>query len=191
MYTYPSDRPQAEERYLSARHSSHLGHFAERPCDADKLLAAAYAARGNDRKRLAMDVHNVLMSTDMRGARGVAEQLAGWVFRRSLRERGGETMKYVTAKDLVLRLLLLWNKRTCMRCEGRGHPMIPNSPVLDTSRDCRDCRGTGLIPIERMVKPEHAKAARAIESEVLSLLAGIFKDMEDMLGGRKNLTEAH
>lgn len=189
MRVVSGDEPRgSSERYLMARNSSDLGHTSGEPCDADKLLAAAYAARGNERKSLALDVWGVLASTDMRGARGVADRLAGWLRRRSLRERGGEVLTRVVAADLVLRLLKLWHQRTCMTCQGRGSPLIPGSPVLDKSRDCGDCHGTGLIPIERMVKPEHARAARDIEREVLSLQSVVFGDMAAMLAGRMELT---
>lgn len=187
--TLQLDRPTAEEVYLSARSTTHLGHFAERPCAADKLLAAAYAARGSERKMLALEVWGVLATTDLRGARGVAEKMAGWVRRTSLKERGGEPLTRVQAFDLVLRLMKLWHRRTCLSCNGHGHPMREDSPVLDETRDCPDCRGTGLIPIERMVKPEHVKAARAIESEINALCSIVFKDMADILAGRMSLTK--
>jgi hypothetical protein len=186
LYTTPADRSQADERYARARSTSDLSH-SEGPCDADKLLAAAYAARGSERRSLALEVHNVLISPDLRGARAAADKLAGWVRRRSLRERGGEALTRVQAVDLVMRLFKLWNKRACVTCEGRGHPLRHNSPVLDESRDCSECLGTGLIPLERVVRLEHAKAAREIEREVLSLQSVIFKDMADILSGRRGL----
>lgn len=182
------DGRTAEERYLTASRSSNLAVNPDRPCDADKLLAAAYAARGDQRRLLALDVYNVLASTDMRGARSVAERMAGWVKRRSLKERGGEIIPRVKAIDIALRLLKVWHKRTCIECGGRGHPLLNDTPVLDETRNCGACHGTGILPLERFFRHEHVAVVRQLEYEVNAMCAMVFDDMRQMLSGRKALT---
>lgn len=189
-YVETEARASAEERYMSALHSSQLGHFADRPCDADKLLAAAYAVRGDRRKMLALEVYGVLATTNLRGARGLADKLGAWMLNRSLKDRKSRAIPRVEAADMALQLLKLWHKRACPECQGRGHPLVRGGarPTLDESRDCPACHGSGLIPLERLFKHEQVPLARWMEREVNELCSLVFADMARMLSNSLDLT---
>lgn len=176
----------AEERYLIARQSSDLSHGTA-PCDADKLLAASYATQGNERKVLALDVYGVLAATDMRGARNAADRLSRYMRRGSAR-KAGKAVPRVLAFDICLQLMKVWHQRTCFECKGRGHPLMLNAPVLDETRLCPVCHGSGLLPLERIFRHEHVKLARQIEGEITHLCAEVFDDMARILSNRMEMT---
>jgi hypothetical protein len=52
-------------------------------CDADVLLAAAYAASGDERKLLALRLYRAQASGDFSGLQVVAEQADNWLNGRS------------------------------------------------------------------------------------------------------------
>lgn len=171
----------AAERYLSARRTSNLRLSAESRSDADVLLAAAYASTGHERKALALAVYGVMASTDMRGARAVADQLAGWLVRRSYKGRGESAMARVVAFDLALTVLKWFHRPTCLSCGGHGHPLRANSPVIDEGRECHACHGTGQIPLERLVRSEYTQHARWLAEELRVMGSLVFGDMSRRL----------
>jgi hypothetical protein len=186
-YVETEGRASAEERYMSALRTSQLGHFADKPCDADKLLAAAYAVRGDRRRMLALEVYSVLATTNLRGARGLADKLGAWMVSRCVRERAQRVPPRIEAADMALQLLKLWHRRACPECHGRGHPLRQGSPVLDETRDCPECHGTGVIPLERLFRHEQVPLARWLEREVHDLCSTVFSDMAGMLANRMDL----
>lgn len=183
-----SDAQSIEERYLRVRHTSHLRLVLDAPCDADKLLAAGYAAQGSERKSLALAAYGVLASEGMQGAQAVAEQMAGWLVRRSIRsatkDRRERAITRIQAADLVMMLLKLRHKPSCPTCQGRGHPQIKNTPVLDESRECQPCKGTGQIPIERVFQHEHIERMRWLDGEINGLCSMVFQDMARRLSSQ-------
>ena len=186
-----SGTQNVEEHYLRVRQTSHLRLVLDAPCDADKLLAAGYAAQGSERKSLALATYGVLASEGMQGAQAVAESMSGWLVRRSIRaatrDRRERAITRVQAVDLTLKLLKLRHKPTCPSCQGRGHPQIKNTPVLDESRDCADCRGTGQIPISKVFQHEHIERMRWLDGEINSLCSMVFTDMARRLSSRMDL----
>lgn len=175
--------PTAQERYLASTTGSNLRVTADRVTDADALLAAGIAASGDARAGLALDVYRVLANSDMRGARSVAERMAGKIVRRSR----GWNINRVQAIDLAMLLLKVWHQRACPECSGRGHPLLPGTPVQDDSIDCPQCNGNGEIPLERIFKPEQVEAARWLESEINSLSGMVFIQMARLLSSRMDL----
>lgn len=183
------------ESYIRATRSTNLrcSTRADAPlCDADRLLAAAYATARNKRKLLALRVARLRATGDMGGARELAKELVlhmrhtmtnGGNGRHSpqLRTAGSE-VKIPANKSLYSTALVIlgwWRKPTCPVCSGRGHPLRTGSmQVLDTSRECKACNGTGERLIERLVRHEHVDVARAIESELKSLLSVVEHDMK-------------
>lgn len=183
------------ESYIRATRSTNLrcGTRADAPlCDADRLLAAAYATARNKRKLLALRVARLRATGDMSGAQELAKELVlhmrhimlnGGSGRHSpqLRASGGG-VKIPSHKSLYSTALVMlgwWRKPTCPVCNGRGHPLRTGSTqVLDTARECKSCNGTGERPIERLVRHEHIEVARSIESELKSLLSVIEHDMK-------------
>jgi hypothetical protein len=62
------------------------------------------------------------------------------------------------------------------------------TPVLDTTRNCPECHGTGKVDLARLVRTEHSDAARWLASEMESLSAMVFSDMAGLLRNRMDLT---
>jgi hypothetical protein len=148
--------------------------------DADAILAAAFASSGDPRKMLALSVYGVLATTDMRGARAVARDMArtlvGFGWKGKL-----PRISMIEAYDLAMNLLKLWHKRTCPECSGRGHPLMPEAPVMDLSVDCPRCDGEGIIPLNRIFKPNQVPHARWLENEINTLNSMVFSEMAKWL----------
>lgn len=176
------------ERYFRATVSDDLRMTALEQKDADRLVAAAYASGGCPWKCLALRVARV-QSGDAAGMRRLAEELAeqmGEHFcRESMRRHAGAPkvarLAPVVATDLALTMLRWMQRPRCRTCEGRGHPTIPGTPALDTTRECHACHGTGVRPLERMVKHEHAEHVRWLAARVGRACADVFGDMHRRL----------
>lgn len=178
------------EAYLSATSSSNLRVEADRPSDADRLLAAAYASMGDPRRNLALRVWRIRATGDMAGAHALAEDLGALLRTRSiqaaqkqqrrngpLRQRGHLALTSGQAKGVSLAILKWWQHPSCPMCDGHGHPKMLGAPVLDTTRECPECRGTGSLPLERYVRAEYMDAASWMVGQMESLSAVIWDDM--------------
>jgi hypothetical protein len=123
----------------------------------------------------------------MSGAHGVAEDLGRLLKKFSMTRNGGYLrgantgMRLVTAKDIAMTVLKWQHRPACPACGGRGHPVIEGTPVMDESRECPECRGTGIIPLERLVRPEYVEHARWLASEMDGLSSIVFADMAEKL----------
>lgn len=166
------------EKYLSATNTSQLAVDPEHACDADRLLAAAYATAGDPRRSLALDVYRLRATADMRGARAIAERMATEVVQRSKPHRMARpTIKRTEALELCVVVLKWWHMQACPACEGRGHPRIPGTPHLDATRSCSHCHGTGVRPLKKHVKPQHLRLAEWMAGALDGLTALVFSDM--------------
>lgn len=166
------------ERYLTATTSSQLGHDPNHVCDADRLLAAAYATAGDPFKSLALDVYRLRATASMAGSHSIAERMAGKVVNKSRPKRGGKPeVSRIEAVDLCLVVLKWWHMQACPVCEGRGHPHIPGTPLLDTARQCGHCDGTGIRPLKKHVKAKHLDLAHWLVDSLNGLTAIVFSDM--------------
>lgn len=172
------------ERYLLATASKDLRLVEPRRKDADWLVAAAYASAQCPWKRLALRVLRV-QAGDTAGVRHLAGEL-GEQMREHFRREGGRRhagtpkmarLEPVVAADLALMTLRWMQRPRCRTCEGRGHPTIPGTPTLDTTRECHACHGTGLRSLERLVKHEHVEHARWLVSRVDRACADVMGDM--------------
>lgn len=171
------------ERYLSATNTGQLAVDPEHACDADKILAAAYATAGDPRRSLALDVYRLRATSDLRGARSIADRMAVEIVNRS--RPGGinrrlpkpPTISRIEAIDLCIVVLKWWRMQTCPACHGRRHPVIPGTPHLDPTRTCGHCNGTGIRPLRKHVKANHMRLAEWIVDALDSLTASVFSDM--------------
>lgn len=174
----------SQERYLGARATSRLRLVLDANCDADVLIAAAWASSRSARKGLALDIYGVMVTEQMTGAYAVADKLSKLLRDRSYRNGDRQVLRRTEAIDLSLTVLKWWKKPTCRTCDGHGHPLLMNSPVVDESRECPDCRGTGLIPLERLFQPQHVEHARWLVGEIESMCSMVFNDMARVLSSR-------
>lgn len=179
-YATNSDKPSIEERYVAATNSRDLSFKPQARTDADILLAAGYAAAGNTRASLALEFYRLKATGDLADFRRLSDTAGSWLRERSLRG-GRRKMSMIQARDLATRVLFWWRSPACQPCKGRGHPLMPNSPVINHGHDCPVCHGTGQYPIHCIVPPGTADEARWLVDEVDQLCAFVFNDMARLL----------
>ena len=168
--------------------------YALTPGD-EVLLAAAYASRGDERMVLALRVYRAVSGTASHSTvRDVARE-AGHYLRAQLarKDRGypprspAKTFARIELQDTALRVLCWMAEPACPHCKGRGHMLIPSTPVLDVRRRCNRCKGTGLEPLERAVRSEHTQIAHELHDSLQELVNRVFADMTNMVNGRMSL----
>lgn len=178
----------ARELYLRAISSTSLTIDPDRRTQADTIIAAGMCAPQTSQRDLALRVWRLRASSEMQGARQLADDLAPMVMRMSVAGVGKfsrPTVSRIKAAHIAMETLKWWCMQTCPACHGRGHPVILNTPKLDTTRDCHHCEGTGIRPMHRYVK-NHALAQKLVD-KLNSLAAAVFSDMarklaDDMSG---------
>lgn len=165
-----------QERYFGARTTSNLRLAPDRIGPADVLISAGVVSRRSERKAMALAVWGVLASDHMTGAHTVAEALGGRLRKRSFL-RDGVAMPETSATDTAMAVLKWWRHPACLTCGGHGHPLILNSPVIDESRECPACNGTGQIPLHRLVRTEYAADAYWLSGEIDTMCQMVFGEM--------------
>lgn len=176
------ERPDLPESYAMATGTSDLTVSPHR-CDADKLLAAGYAAAGNAEGALALSLWRMRETRDTRGFAKLAEISANWIIGRSHRP-GPRRLPRITrihAQDLARIVLQWWLADTCLTCQGRKHPTVPGANRLNYDHDCVGCHGTGKHPVEKVVHNDHREHARWLAAEYDAMAGQIFRDMAKRL----------
>lgn len=169
-----------QEMYMRAVTSSQLaistcGHHRH----ADTLIAAGMAVQQHRHRDLALRVWRLRTSGEMQGTRALAEELAPMLMRMSAvgRGRGARpTVTRIQAKELAIDTLKWWCLQACHACHGRGHPVIPDTPYLDTTRECHHCGGTGIRPLRKCVK-HHPDLAQKLVDRLNALSGLVFSEM--------------
>lgn len=168
------------ETYLRATTSSHLHLNPDVAGAADALVAAGICSAKSARRDLALRAWRLRASSDMRGAKALADDMAPMVMRLSARGRGRRPgISRVQAVDLALEVLKWWCLQACPACEGRGHPVIPGTPHLDTTRECHHCSGTGVRPMRKYVS--NAALAERLVAALDEMSGVVFADMAKKL----------
>jgi len=188
-----SDKPGMAERYLRATSSSNLQTDAEHPGDIDKLMAAAWVSH-SPRRDLALRVWRVRATGSVRGVHRMADDLGDMLQRqeadrrhgRYLRGSNGRQLTAAKARGLAMTVLKWWRQPRCEACDGLGHPKMLNAPVLDLTRECPNCHGTGQAPLELRVRQEHIDQARWLVGQMESLSAMVFDAMARRLNDQMN-----
>ena len=179
------ERRSIGERYSEAAASTDAGG---RRTDADVLIAAGMAAAGNTRGAIALDLWRMRETKDHRCMTAMADLSANWlVGRPNGRTRLARRMPRHEALELAKTVLGWWLHQTCPTCEGRGHPMIPNTKRIDSSRECGDCHGTGIRPLDLLMRQEHREHGRWLAGEYDAMTGGIFKRMAEKLSAAMEL----
>lgn len=181
-----SEKPSIGERYERATNSRDLSVDAQRRTDADVLLAAAYAASGNAAASLALRFYRMRATGDKTPFRELADIAGVWLLGRS-RRKGRRDLNEIQAKDLATRTLFYWLDPVCKPCNGLGHPLMPNSPVINFGHDCPVCHGTGQYPVHRIVPPGTADEARWLIDEMDRMTGIVFNDMARLLAPKLDL----
>jgi hypothetical protein len=165
------------EMYMRAVTSTQLALDPHHHSQADTLIAAGMAVQQHRHRDLALRVWRLRTSGEMHGARALAEELTPIVMRMSAAGRGrAPSIKRTQAKDLAIDTLKWWCFQTCPACHGRGHPVIPGTPHLDTTRECHHCSGTGIRPLRKCVK-RHPELAQKLVDRLNALSGLVFSEM--------------
>lgn len=164
------------EQYTRAVNSRNL-KIQEFVCDVDKIIAAGWAVGTDERKSLALSMQR-WMSGDMRGMNQVVELMAGWV--KGMAARNQRTMTVPTrteAVDLSRAVCAWWMHKVCPDCGGHGHPLIEGTPVLDESKDCPSCNGTGQRSLTKGMTEQQSALAEWLVSSLESVAPFVFGEM--------------
>lgn len=175
-----TEAPTIAEQYLTATQSSNLRLEEHRNTDADKLVAAAYATSGDPARMLALQVWRMAATGKPEGFGIMVDLFQAWSFGRLGRgekKRAGVEM----TRETVKRVLWWWCNQACHVCNGLGHPIIDGTPVLDETRDCEHCGGTGKADVRKLVHGSQRDLALDIVSELERLSAIVFSDMAKLL----------
>ena len=172
------ERPGMAERYIGAANSSdlHLSGSEGPRTDADILLAAGYATAGNAAASLALRFYRIKATGDMADFKELTEIAGRWLHGRSFR-RGRKSIRRVQAIDLARRAMFWWLNPVCKPCDGRGHPLIPDTARINYGHDCPTCHGGGQYPIHRIVPVGTADEARWLVDELDRYCAVVFNNM--------------
>lgn len=171
-----SDRPSVAEQYLRSTVSTDL-RMRELPCDADKLLAAAYA-QGRDRDRqLALVLWRMRATGQTYDYKRVVD-LFNARLHSNLNRRGKRARN---TRPTVEKALWWWLHPTCKSCDGLGHPKIDGTPVLDESIQCAACDGTGQSDWRTLIREDEHKTAAYVIDLLDSYSAMVFADMAKLL----------
>jgi hypothetical protein len=180
-----TDRPGIAEQYISASNARDITVDPDKRTDADVLLAAGYAASNNAAASLALRFYRLRATGDMTPFSELAEIAGEWLLGRSMRG-GRRRLRGVQARDLATRTMFWWLQPACKPCAGRGHPLMPHSPVINYGHDCPTCHGTGQYPIHRIVPAGTADEARWLVDELDRMTGIVFKDMARLLAANIN-----
>jgi hypothetical protein len=165
------------EQYARAINSKNL-KVQEFFCDADKIIAAGWVVGNDERRALALSMQR-WMSGDLRGMGQVVEVMAGWVKSRSLRsaEHTAKPIRPVEAVDIARSVCAWWMHRVCPECGGHGHPLMEGAPVLDESKLCPACNGTGQRSLTAGMTPQQAELASWLAGSLEAVAPFVFSDM--------------
>lgn len=192
--SYTIERRTIGERYVDAVSTSDLGCGGGRySTDADVLLAAGFAAAGDTAGALGLLLWRMRETRDLRGFGGLAETSADWLIGRPAgRTRLARRMRRIEAVDLASVVLCWWLDNTCPTCQGRAHPLTRGTRRIDSSRECSDCRGTGIAPVEPLVvRHEHREHARWLADRYDAMAGRIFGAMAKRLAPMLDLDVAN
>lgn len=176
------------EAYLRAITGTSMRIDLERHTSADTIIAAGMSVWQHRHRDLALRVWRLRVDGEMQGARQLADDLAPILMHMSMTGRGRlakPAMTRAQAAKVALDTLKWWCMQACPACNGRGHPVIPSTPSLDTTRECDHCDGTGIRPLRRYVK-HHALAEKLVD-RLNALSALVFSDMARKLAKEMEL----
>lgn len=177
----------ASELYLRAVNGNSLTVDVNEYKEADAIIAAGMCVSQHRHRDLALRVWRLRVDGEMQGARQLAEDLSPILMRMSAAGRGRYARPTVTraqAAQVALETLKWWCMQSCPVCHGRGHPAIPGTPSLDTTRECHHCDGTGIRPLRRYVK-HHALAEKLVD-RLNGLSSLVFSAMAKKLASDMN-----
>lgn len=180
------DEPRTvEDRYILATGSTDLSLRPGR-CDADRLLAAAYAARKDRRGMWGLALWRLGYTSDRSCLKLMVSTATGWLIGRGQRAGGKDRLRsHAEAQRLATSAVLWYCYGNCKACEGRKYDRIPGTPHTSGNR-CKTCEGSGKPPLES-VEPLHVEHMRWLAAEFDGLQGYVMRDMARALGSSMEL----
>lgn len=153
------------DRYASAIDSRNLGSKPDTTAsDSDVLGAAGLAAR-----KVPLGIALMrLLSGDNHASSDVVRILADKAVGKAYRM--GNDCSRTQAEDLAQHVLMRYRHGACRPCGGHGKQLIAGTTTLG-NKDCPACRGTGRIPLEKVVGMMQLELARWLDAEIERELA--------------------
>jgi len=176
-----TDRPNIQERYIRASEAHSLLLRENSSGAVDVLLAAGLSSQGDAVRSLALGLWR-MRTGDMSKANEACDALTDWLERGSPARSALRGRQRAKNRAVVARTLGWWASPTCHHCEGRGHPVIAGTPIIDDTRNCVHCHGTGETPLERAVRTEDIQTARMLVVRIEGITGDIFHEMRKKLG---------
>lgn len=179
------DHVTAAERYAIATGSSDLTPRASGHCDADKLIAAGWAA-SDPKRAIALSLYRMAVTGNTQGLQGVVDAMDGWL-NAATQRKGGRPIPKHQRRQACASILSWWLKPTCGYCEGRGFELVPSDNPEGTGARvlsgtaCQACHGTGKRPLERELPSHLGKHARDITDQLDRLVVMVTGEMARML----------
>lgn len=186
----PTDREPitAAERYARATVSSDLTAYRaeDHRCDADRLIAAGWAAQDPDRA-LALSAYRMALTGDLQGLHDVAERCAGWI-NAWCQRKGRRVLTRSQRIELATQVLAWWVRPVCGYCEGRCFELMPSEHEDGvralSGQYCQACHGTGRRPLAREVPAHLQQPAEYVESRLNNLVLQVTGEMGRRLAAR-------
>ena len=114
------------------------------------------------------------------GFNEVADSLTGWL-RREAESKRMKNIGHKRTAAVARRALFWFLSPVCIPCHGRGHPVIADTPMLDETRVCPECHGTGVTPLERVLQPDTIEHGRILANRIDQITASVFAEMRRKL----------
>jgi hypothetical protein len=172
------------ERYVSASTTSDM-RVHEYHCDADKMLAAGYASRGDERKMLALRLYRMQNTADRESVGIVIRNADNWL-RVRMSRNGHRPLPRSQRDALIVQALQWWLAKRCMYCNGTGFDIIEGTPALSQIQ-CNGCRGTGITPLRRVIPPRLLGHALWLTNEWDVMCSAVIGDMAKYLADRMTI----
>lgn len=175
------------ERYIRASITSNL-RMQDGPCDADKLLAAGYAQRGDERRLLGLRLYRMQNTGDREPVAAVIEH-AHAALRARLSRRGNRPLPLAQRNALIVDTLQWWLNQSCSYCNGTGYDPIDGAPALSL-HPCSACAGTRISPIKRVIPAHLVSHALWLTDEWNSMCGEVIGDMAKLLHSQMTVHES-
>lgn len=165
------------EKYTRATITSDLTLSFKEQSDADKLLAAGFAAAGNTWGSMAL----ALWRLDLNGVctRQELQDLHEFSARKAYdwsRTGGRYQLGAGSAADVAATVLRWWLDDVCPACDGRKVDLIPGTRKTGANL-CQVCRGLGKPDVASRLSFKRQPAGQMLADEYRAMMGFIFGSM--------------
>ena len=134
------------ERMAEAQVSDDLSDNTMRLSDVDYIRASGWAAQINPEGLM---LYRLKYANDHREYKQTLQLVKALAVSKAFRMR--LTINAQELTELAESTLRHWIVPVCPACLGRGYEKFADSPTL-SDRECKHCRGTGHLPLDKAVK---------------------------------------